>query len=83
MSNSDNTTGLMSGGMESWKMMTALFQMMMCIGSDGDILPNHEYARAISDTTGFHDDCMLDWSDIVLSAAASCLEMNFFFLNSR
>ena len=75
MSNSDNTTGLMSGGMESWKMMTALFQMMMCIGSDGDILPNHEYARAISDTTGFHDDCMLDWSDIVLSAAASCLEM--------
>ena len=75
MSNSDNTTGLMSGGMESWKMMTALFQMMICIGSGGDILPNHGHARAIREATGFRDDCMLDWSDIVLSAAASCLEM--------
>ena len=75
MSNSDNTTGLMSGGMESWKMMTALFQMMICIGSGGDILPNHGKARAIREATGFRDDCMLDWSDIVLSAAASCLEM--------
>ena len=75
MSNSDNTTGLMSGGMESWKMMTALFQMMLCIGSDGDILPHYRYASDIRDVTGFQDICMLDWSDIVLSAAASCLEM--------
>ena len=75
MSNSDNTTGLMSGGMESWKMMTALFQMMLCVGSDGDILPHYRYASDIRDVTGFQDICMLDWSDIVLSAAASCLEM--------
>ena len=75
MSNSDNTTGLMSGGMESWKMMSALFQMMMCIGANGSILPNRQYARAVGDVTGFREDCMLDFSDVVLSAAASCLEM--------
>ena len=75
MSNSDNTTGLMSGGMESWKMMSALFQMMMCIGANGSILPNRQYARAVGDVTGIREDCMLDFSDVVLSAAASCLEM--------
>ena len=37
MANADNTTGLMSGGMESWKLASALFQMMICIGSDGRV----------------------------------------------
>jgi hypothetical protein len=75
MSNSDNTTGLMSGGMESWKLIAALFQMMICIGSDGIILPNRTKVRTFRLATGFEDPCMQDVTDIVLSAAASCVEM--------
>ena len=77
MSNSDNTTGLMSGGMESWKLISALFQMMVCIGSDGSVLPERSQIRNVRSNTGFAEECMLDISDIVLSAAAACVEMYF------
>ena len=77
MSNSDNTTGLMSGGMESWKLISALFQMMVCIGSDGSVLPERSQIRNVRSNTGFTEECMLDISDIVLSAAAACVEMYF------
>jgi len=76
MANADNTTGLMSGGMESWKLVSALFQMMMCIGSDGGVLPNNRNKRIFADL-GFDEEGMQDISDMVLSAAASCLEMYF------
>jgi hypothetical protein len=76
MANADNTTGLMSGGMESWKLASALFQMMICIGSDGLVLPN-QTDKHIFKGLGFHEEGMQDISDIVLSAAAACLEMYF------
>jgi len=79
MANSDNTTGLMSGGMESWKLVTALFQLMLCIGSAGTVLPDGRrfYLTHFQKTLGFEDDCMQDISEIVLSAAATCVEMYF------
>jgi len=85
MSNSDNTTGLMSGGMESWKLIAALFQMMICIGSDGIILPNRTKVRTFRLATGFDNPCMQDATDIVLSAATSSVSakvtyMTFFGL---
>jgi hypothetical protein len=66
----------MSGGMESWKLASALFQMMICIGSDGLVLPN-QTDKHIFKGLGFHEEGMQDISDIVLSAAAACLEMYF------
>ena len=76
MANADNTTGLMSGGMESWKLASALFQMMICIGSDGRVLPNQRDKRIFA-RLGFDEESMQDISDIVLAAAAACLEMYF------
>ncbi len=70
MSNSDNTTGLMSGGMESWKLISALFQMMVCIGSDGSVLPERSQIRNVRSNTGFAEECMLDISDVVLHPGA-------------
>jgi len=79
MANSDNTTGLMSGGMESWKLVTALFQLMLCIGSAGTVLPDGRrfYLTHFHKTLGFEDGCMQDISEIVLSAAVTCVEMYF------
>ena len=79
MANSDNTTGLMSGGMESWKLVSALFQLMLCIGSNGMVLPDSRgtYKTFFQKGLGFDDDCMHDISEIVLCAVASCVEMYF------
>jgi hypothetical protein len=74
MENSDNTTGLMSGGMESWKLITALIQMMFCLGSDGSVLPNHRNVRQMR-KIGFKDTYLQDVTEVVLSAASSTVEM--------
>ena len=74
MENSDNTTGLMSGGMESWKLITALIQMMFCLGSDGSVVPHSKFVSRMK-RIGFEDTYIQDVSEVVLSAASSTVEM--------
>ena len=74
MENSDNTTGLMSGGMESWKLITALIQLMFCLGSDGSVVPNHTCVGRMK-RIGFTDNYIQDVSEVILCAASSTVEM--------
>ena len=71
-------TGLMGGGMESWKLPCVLFTLMMCIGSNGEILP--DYSNGLSEI-GIQDSRLQDVSDVVLSACASAFEMYQMFIS--
>jgi len=73
-------TGLMGGGMESWKLPCVLFTLMMCIGSNGEILP--DYSNGLSQI-GLQDPILHDVSDVVLSACASVLEMYQMFISKE
>jgi len=71
-------TGLMGGGMESWKLPCVLFTLMLCIGSNGEILP--DYSNGLSEI-GIQDPKLQDVSDVVLSACASVFEMYQMFIS--
>ena len=73
-------TGLMGGGMESWKLPCVLFTLMMCIGSNGEILP--DYSNGLSQI-GLQDPILHDVSDVVLLACASVLEMYQMFISKE
>jgi len=69
--NCDPHTGLMSGGMFSWKLLSGLVQIMFCIGSRGSVLPIGNSMVSF----GFTEPLISDVSDVVLSACASVVEM--------
>jgi len=50
-------TGLMGGGMECWKLPCVLFTLMLCIGSNGEILP--DYSNGLSEI-GIQDSRLQD-----------------------
>ena len=64
--------------MESWKLPWVLFTLMMCIGSNGEILP--DYSNGLSQI-GIEDTKLQDVSDVVLSACASVFEMYQMFIS--
>jgi hypothetical protein len=73
-------TGLMGGGMESWKLPCILFTLMMCIGSNGEILPDHSNGLS---QIGLEDPILQDVSDVVLSACTSVFEMYQMFVSKE
>jgi hypothetical protein len=68
-------TGLLSGGIESWKLKSLLMQMMFSIGEQGDLLPNT--SNWFSEKTSLSKQYFCaNITKVVLSACASALEFS-------
>ena len=68
-------TGLLSGGIESWKLKSLLMQMMFSIGEQGDLLPNTANWFAEKTNLSRQFFCA-NITEVVLSACASALEFS-------
>jgi hypothetical protein len=63
----------MSGGLEAWKLAPLLIIFAFSLGSDGSVVPcTKEYLRS----KGVADTKVLNPTDVILSACASCFEMH-------
>ena len=66
-----NTTGMLTAKLEAWKLVPALFQLMMVIGHDGVILPKCKLSKLFP---GVNELLVDDITEVVMSASASVLE---------
>ena len=68
-------TGLLSGGIESWKLKSLLMQMMFSIGEEGELLPNE--TNWFSEKTGLSRNFFCaNITEVVLAASATALEFS-------
>ena len=66
-----NTTGMLSARLEAWKLVPALFQLMMVVGHDGTIIPTCKLSKLFP---GVKEPVLEDITEVVMSASASVLE---------
>ena len=67
------TTGLLSAGLESWKLVSMLVHIMFSIGLGGDVVPNSGQQLHAQGVT---DGSLSNVTDVIQSACASCFEMH-------
>lgn len=78
-SSSGHSSGIISGGLEAWKLISMLIQMMFSIGVNGDVVPNtNKDLREL----GVNSPLLTNMSDVIHSACASCFELHM-ALNSK
>ena len=66
-----NTTGMLTARLEAWKLVPALFQLMMVVGHDGTIIPTCKLSKLFP---GVKEPVLEDITEVVMSASASVLE---------
>ena len=66
-----NTTGMLTARLEAWKLVPALFQLMMVVGHDGTIIPTCKLSKLFP---GVKEHVLEDITEVVMSASASVLE---------
>ena len=66
-----NTTGMLTARLEAWKLVPALFQLMMVVGHDGAIIPTCKLSKLFP---GVKEPVLEDITEVVMSASASVLE---------
>ena len=66
-----NTTGMLTARLEAWKLVPALFQLMMVVGHDGAIIPTCKLSKLF---LGVKEPVLEDITEVVMSASASVLE---------
>ena len=70
---SDTSTTLPNGAKEAWKIPVLIWQLMFCIGSDGECIPNTD--DFFRDELGFEDELILNPTEVILQALASAIEV--------
>ena len=70
---SGQNTSLTVGGIEAWKLVPLLVHIMFSIGSVGDVVPN---TAVFMERLGVHCSEIVNISDVVSSACATCIEMH-------
>ena len=66
-----NTTGMLTARLEAWKLVPALFQLMMVVGHDCTIIPTCKLSKLFP---GVKEPVLEDITEVVMSASASVLE---------
>jgi hypothetical protein len=66
-------TGLLSGGMEAWKLKSLLLQLLLSIGEQGHIVPNN--AQWFQKKTGLSKRLFIaNITDVIISASSTALQ---------